>query len=256
MTQRMLGKHPAKADPRRLMLAAYTSAQLPPPPPSCDRTYGINPWGVMANDRLGDCAYAAPGHQVMSWSMATTKKPVIIPDSEIIAAYAAGTGYNPTTGAGDNGSAMPDVCEQWRTAGIGGNKIAAYGAIDTRSQFAIMQAIYLFGSAYVGITLPQSAMDQTEAGLAWTTPWFSPIIGGHAIPIFTYDAKHVWAVTWGETQCITWEFLFRYMDEAFACLDPLWIGTDGNAPDSGLNLAALVADLNLVTTSAPLPIAA
>lgn len=256
MTQRMLGKRPAKADPRRLMLAAYTSAQLPPPPSSCDRTYGIKPWGVMANDRLSICAYSALGHMLMSWSMATTKKPLIIPDAEIIAAYASGTGYNPTTGAGDNGSAMPDVCEQWRSSGIGGNKITAYGAIDARNRLAIMQSVYLFGSAYIGIMLPQSAMEQTDAGLAWTTPWFSAIVGGHAICILAYDDKHVWAITWGEVQCITWDFMARYPDEGFACLDPLWIGADGNAPDSGLNLPALVSDLNTITTSAPLPIAA
>jgi hypothetical protein len=256
MTQRMLGKHAAKADPRRLMMSSYMSSTLPAPPRSCDRTYGITDWGQMGNDRLGDCAYAAPGHMVMAWSMGTTKKPIIIPDSEIIAAYASGTGYNPVTGANDNGSAMPDVCEQWRSSGIGGNRISAYGALDTRNTVAIKQSIYLFGSAYVGIMLPQTAMQQTEAGLAWTVPYFSEVIGGHAIPLQSYDDDHVWTPTWGKNQCMTWEFLLRYMDEAFACINALWIGADGNAPDSGLNLNALVSDLNVITTPAPMPIAA
>lgn len=246
MNNYKLGKLPAKADPRRVMLSSFTSAKLPPPPASCDRTYGITDWGMMANDRLGDCAYAAPGHMVMAWSMGTAKKPIIIPDAEIIAAYAKGTGYNPVTGAGDNGSAMPDVCEQWRQSGIGGNQITAYGALDTRNQLGIMQAIYYFGSAYIGVMLPQSAMEQTDANLAWTTPWFSPIIGGHALPLQAYNDKYVWAPTWAKNQCITWDFLFRYMDEAFACIDPLWIASDGLAPDCGLNITALVADLDLV----------
>ncbi|HEX3732609.1 MAG TPA: hypothetical protein VHU91_06795 [Mycobacteriales bacterium] len=258
-----LGKHAATADPRRLMMSAFTSARLPAPPATCDRTYGITDWTPMGNSGedapppgvkvCGDCAYAGPGHMVMAWSMGTTKKPLIIPDTEIVAAYASGTGYNPVTGAGDNGSSMPAVCEQWRTKGIGGNKITAYGALDQSRQVSIQQAVYLFGAAFVGLMLPQSAMQQTEANLVWTTPWFSPIIGGHAVPILAYDAVHIWLITWAKIQCATWDFLFRYMDEAFACIDPLWIASDGLAPDSGLNVPALVADLDLVSAKPTLP---
>lgn len=261
---RKLGKHAAKADARRLMLAAYMSATLPAPPATCDRTYGITDWTAMGNSGedepppgvkvCGDCAYAAPGHMVMGWSMGTAKTPLIIPAPEIVAAYAAGTGYNPVTGLGDNGSSMPSVCEQWRSTGIGGNKISAYGALDLRNPVAIQQAVYLFGGAYIGLNLPGSAEQQTDANLVWTTPWFSPIIGGHAVCILSYDAVHAWLITWGKIQCATWDFLFRYMDEAFACIDPLWVGTNGLAPDSGLNLPALVSSLNLVTAQpAPLP---
>jgi hypothetical protein len=263
---RKYGKLAAKADPRRLMFAAYTSAQLPAPPATCDRTYGITDWTPMGNSGedepppgvrvCGDCAYAAPGHMVMGWSMGATKKPVIIPATEIVAAYATGTGYNPITGAGDNGSAMPDVCEQWRTAGIGGNKITAYGALSTQNQLGIMQATYLYGGAYIGLTLPASAEQQTDANLVWTVPWFSPIIGGHAVPILSYDATHVWLITWGKIQCATWDFVLKYMDEAFVCIDPLWIGANGEAPDSGLNITALVSNLDLVASKPGPPPAA
>ena len=37
----MLGKHAARTDSRRFILANYTSAQLPAPPASCNRTDGI-----------------------------------------------------------------------------------------------------------------------------------------------------------------------------------------------------------------------
>jgi hypothetical protein len=253
MPQRCLGKLPAKADVRRLMMSAYTSAKLPPPPATSDRTYGISPWGLMANDRLGDCAYASVGHMQMAWSMGASKKAVVITDAEIIAAYTA-TGYNPTTGAHDDGSNLIEVQEQWRSVGIAGNKILGYTGLDLRTQLQIMQAVYYFGGAYIGVNLPQSAEQQTDAGLTWTVPWFSPIIGGHAIPILSYDATHVWAVTWGQVQAITWEFISRYCDEAYAIVDPLWIEANGEAPDSGLNITTLVADLGAVNAkAAPLP---
>ena len=212
----LLGKHAPKADARRFMLASYTSAQLPAPPAQCDRTYGITDWTPMGNcgedapppgvKVCGDCAYAGIGHMIMAWSMGSTKKPLILPDTTIVQAYADGTGYNPVTGLGDNGSNLMDVLEQHRLKGIGGNQNVGHGALDIRNQTQIMQAVYLFGGAYIGVQLPASAEEQTEANLTWTTPWFSPIKGGHCVPIVAYTATHLWCITWAKFQAMTWDF--------------------------------------------------
>jgi hypothetical protein len=240
---RCLGKHPARADARRVQFAAYTTGTLPAPPASTDRTYGIDPWGVMGNDTIGLCAYASIGHLIMAWSKGAAGKPLVLTDSVIVDAYATGTGYNPATGAGDNGSNLLNVLGQWHTDGIGGNKNAAYGALDLRDPTQTKEAVHYYGGAYVGVMLPQSAMQQTDANLTWTTPWFSPIIGGHAFPVLSYDANHLWCVTWGKVQAITWDFYFRYCDEAYAVIDPAWFAVSGVSP-SNLNLDALVADLS------------
>jgi hypothetical protein len=245
LTQRCYGKLPAKADPRRLMFASYTAAALPAPPATCDRTYGLTAWGMMGNDRLGDCAYAAVGHHIQAWSLGTTKKPLTLSDETIIGAYAAGTGYNPATGQGDNGSVMLNVLEQWRTQGIGGNKILASAGLDLRNPAHIKEAIYYYGGVYAGFNLPKSAEEQTEANTVWSSPWFSPIIGGHAIALLSYTSEYVWAITWGKVQCLTWDFLFRYIDEAFVIVDPLWISGTGVSP-SNLKIDALIADLGVV----------
>jgi hypothetical protein len=252
MTQRCLGKHPARADARRLQFAAYTTAALPPPPATCDRTYGINPWGIMKNDTLGDCAYASVGHMIMAWSRGASGTPLVLSDQTIVSAYATGTGYNPATGAGDNGSNLVEVQEQWRSTGIGGNKIAGYGALDLRNPLQTRESIYYYGGAYIGVMLPESAMQQTDAGLTWTTPWWSPIAGGHAIPLLSYDDKHLWTVTWGKAQAMTWDFYFRYCDESYVVVDPLWIQASGVSP-SNLNLDALVADLGVVAAKSAAP---
>ena len=59
-------------------------------------------------------------------------------------------------------------------------------------------------------------------------------------------APGMMAVTWGELMPVTWNFLAAYCDEAYAILSPDWISTMGQSV-LGLNLAALKADLTLVT---------
>jgi hypothetical protein len=242
------GKLPAKADARRLMFATYQAAALPAPPATCDRTYGFTDWGMMGNDRLGDCAYAAPGHHIQAWSLGTTKKALTLADSVIIGAYSAGTGYDPATGANDHGASMLNVCEQWRTKGIGNNKILASAALDLRDPTHIKEVIYYYGGVYAGFNLPASAQEQTSANTVWSVPWFSPIIGGHAIALLSYTADYVWAITWGKIQCIAWDFVIKYIDEAYAIVDPLWVSNTGVSP-SNLRIDALVADLGAVTRS-------
>lgn len=254
---RLLGKTPAVADPRRLRMALYTAAVLPDPPATSDRTFGITEWTPMGNSGedepppgvrvCGDCAYAAIGHAIMAWSMATAKKPLILSAQTIVQAYATGTGYDPVSGAGDNGAALINVLEQQRGVGIGGNKCLAYAGVDLSDPIHTRQAIHYFGGAYIGLMLPESAMQQTDAGLVWTKPWFSPTIGGHAIQLLSYDANHIWAITWGKIQCMTLEFYQAFCDEAFVVVDPLWMDDKDMSP-VGLNLAALVAAQTVVNT--------
>ena len=59
---------------------------------------------MMDNDQIGDCTCAAAGHLIMEWTANAQSKMVTPTDKQIVAAYSAITGYNPTTGANDNGA--------------------------------------------------------------------------------------------------------------------------------------------------------
>lgn len=242
-----LGKLPAQADPRRVMLAAYSAAALPPPPETSDRTYGLTDWGELMNCQLGCCAYSAAGHHAMAWQLGATKKTTIVKDQTIIDAYAAGTGYDPVTGRGDNGTVLLNMLEQWREGRITGNQIIASAAIDCRDPVHIKEAVHFYGGVLAGIQMPQSAMEQSEANVTWSIPWFSPMVGGHAIAILSYTSKFVWCITWGKIQAMTWEFLMKYLDEGYAVINPLWMDAEGMSV-SGLHLDALVADLAALNT--------
>ena len=98
-----LGKAEPMHDPRTLMLADYLDgAALPTTPDSYiyAKNIGSKKWGMMENDKVGDCTCAAAGHLIMEWtddnnSMYTP------PDKDIIAAYSAINSVNNVLSAMD-----------------------------------------------------------------------------------------------------------------------------------------------------------
>ena len=250
-----LGKRAPRHDCRTLRLEKYLDlSALPPVPPARAWDKGIANWGQMMNDRLGDCTCAAAGHAVQVWT-ANVGKELTVPDSAVLAAYEAAGGYVPGHPGTDNGAVMLDVLNLWRKAGIGGHRIDAFADVQPFHQAMVKAAVDLFGGIYVGLNLPASAQDQVGS-LWWTVSGGAAAPGswgGHCVQIVDYDFTNpqpanqtLTCITWGALQKMTWRFFARYCDEAYVVLSPDWATGTQNAP-SGFNLAALEADLRLVT---------
>jgi hypothetical protein len=244
-----LGKQVARRDPRTLLFASYTTAALPAPPASFDLTGKIKAWGMMENDQLGDCTCAAAGHLIMEWTANAKAKMVTPTDKQIVAAYSAITGYNPTTGANDNGAVEIDVLNYWRQSGIAGHKIGAYVALEPANHNHVMDSVYVFEGCYIGVQLPISAQAQVQNHQPWSVPPGGPTgdgkpgsWGGHAVPVVSYDARGVTVVTWGALQVMTWSFWETYCDEAYAILSTDYLTGKKESPQ-GFSLPELQADL-------------
>lgn len=245
-----LGKLAPVIDPRTLKLANYLTPGLPPPPSICDWTAGITDWGVMANDRYGDCTIAAVGHLVMGWTQNNGSK-VTIPDSAIISAYSAVSGFNPRTGANDNGAVELDVLNYWRKTGVGGHTLDAFATVDASNLDMIRQAVFLFGGVYIGVGLPTAWQGKN----LWDV--YGPLNqranqpgswGGHAIPILGYDADGFLVITWGGIIRMTNAAAVAYMDESYAPLSNDWIASN-KAAANGIDMNTLAGDLKLVQTA-------
>jgi hypothetical protein len=245
-----LGKQTARHDPRTLLLASYITTALPAPPASFDLTTKVGAsWGMMENNNLGDCTCAAAGHLLMEWTANSGKKMFTPTDKQIVAAYSAITGYNPTTGANDNGAVEVDVLNYWRQSGIAGHKIGAYAALEPSNHTNVMDSVYIFEGCYIGLQLPLSAQTQTQNNQPWSVPpggatgngkpgsW-----GGHAVPVVAYDARGVTVVTWGALQVMTWSFFDTYCDEGYAIISNDYLNGKKQAPQ-GFSLVQLKADL-------------
>lgn len=255
---RKLGKQPPQIDARTLRIERYFTSALPAPPSRVDWSRGFNfDWKMMLNgpssnpiapDGIGDCTEAKKGHAVQIWTLCNGRM-VTVPDSVVLAAYEADSGYVPGDPSTDNGEKMLTNLKAWRKNGFGGHALSAFAAIDYSNFASVVQSIYLFGLVDIGLQVPQSAMDQNLAGKIWdVVPNDGGILGGHnvIVPMFDATSHTLTCITWGMRQLMTWAFFAKYVDEAYALLAPDWLQRGGFDP-SGFNAAALAADLNAVT---------
>jgi hypothetical protein len=235
-----LGKGPAVRPHVLSDLAAYTTKKIPDPPSSVDyySSIGRTDWGMLGNDQYGDCTIAGAAHAVMAWnSEAKMSDPV--PGSDQVLAQ-----YNQITGGKDTGCVESDVLTLWRKHGLfGDNQIDGFAPVDPKNLVEIHQAIAFYGGAYIGVRLPQSAMEQFNKGQPWTVVQGSPIEGGHCVHLVGYDSTYVYAVTWGQVVQVAYPWLATYIDECWAIISQEFVKVHGGPL---LDLATLQADISKI----------
>jgi hypothetical protein len=243
---RKLGRKAIKTDTRTLMLARYFTSALPAPPRAADWTRGMTSWGMMLNDKLGDCTIAGIGHAVQVWS-ANAFQEITVSDDVILAAYEQWNGYNPVDPSTDQGGIELDVLTDWKANGLAGHRLLAFADPKAANLVEVRQSIALFGGVYIGISLPLTAQSQDVwdvvpddgSGSSAAGSW-----GGHAVFVPAYDANGFTCITWGQQKKMTTAFWQMYVDEAHALLSPDWLTAKGSP--SGFDLAQLEADLALI----------
>jgi hypothetical protein len=246
---RKLGRRAVRHDHRTIRLTSYVK-EYPAPPSLRDWLSPLaSNFGAMLNLEIGCCTISALGHAVQAWS-ANHGSEVTPPDADIMAAYRAVSGYDPTRPETDAGAVMLDVFNYWRTIGLGEHKIEAFVALDPRNRLEMEAAVNLFGGVFLGLDLPLAAQDQTvwdvaPAGRHGDT--YTPgSWGGHAVYVPAYSRTGWSCVTWGQVKTATWEFGMTYASEAYAALGPEWARGEIVAPN-GFLIDQLRADLAAIT---------
>ncbi len=124
--------------------------------------------------------------------------------------------YFKLTGGADTGLVESTFLQAAKNSPILGSQIDSFGVLDPKNVDEIKSAIYVFGGAFLGVALPQSAQDQFPG--TWSVVPNSPIVGGHCVVAIGYDAQFVYIVTWGQVIRCTWEWFTAYVDEAYAII--------------------------------------
>lgn len=257
-----LGKLPAQFDYRTLKLSAILR-ELPPVPDTYDVDWGIGlnvPSPVFANDRLGDCVIAGRAHHTLSFEGREQKRIIPLTEQDVISQYFK------ESGGVDNGLFLLESLKVWRTEGwsitdkVTTRKVLclpmvtkatkniytiyAFGSVDWKNPYLVKTCIYLLDGLYTGILLPNSAKHQSIWEVDNSPDGKPGSWGGHCVYIKCYDADTLTCVTWGARKKMTWEFLYKYCDEAFGIIDQRdsWLGDS-----SPLDIPKLEDYLKVVT---------
>jgi hypothetical protein len=244
-----LGRKPARHDARTLRLGAYlTPGELPEAPASYDSGTKVSDWGMFANDQLGDCTCAGILHMIMLWDSQDSPTPKFS-DADAIALYSQLCGYVPGEPATDQGGIELDILTSWRKQPILGHSLQAYVAVNPKNWAHVKLAHWLFGSLYLGVSLPTSA--QTEevwadtSGIPGSWGGHCVVSSGYADRQHCFDKDTLTVITWGEEKKMTRQWLAKYCDELYAPLSPTWLGSAGKAPN-GFDADQLMADLTSI----------
>lgn len=245
-----LGKLNPKVHPKTLLFDKYLTGELPLPAEKIYREYKVPATAkqMFGNDTIGDCTFAGLANLGILFTCHTGQ--VVIPTlDEVLEGYSAVSGYDPVTGANDNGCAMTDVLEYARTVGLGGRKILAWAQIDHTNQIHRDLGVDLFGATYLGVQLPASAQEQfvPNEECHWEVVSHSPVEGGHCIIHPGKGSEGGDYVTWANwfvKASTAWEQ--KYIDEEYVVITEDWIDQATQKTLGGIDLNALYADIKLL----------
>ena len=257
-----LGKKPFTPKSKDLHLKAYinkaaiiTDAQIPG---SLDWQAFSCPTGglpvpdidALGNDAAGCCVFAGPGHMVNMINAQTGNQTRVTKD-EVIAAYSKYSGYNPETGANDDGYVVREMLGNWKSDGLYGTNVLAYALVDWRDPEEATIASWLGCGTIGGYSLPLAAQGQTDdqGRQLWDIPkggWPSGkgpgSWGGHCMWLRGASPKLMTANSWGETTVWTMDWQTQCCDEMWVVLVDKWQEGSSRAPN-GFAFSDLLSDV-------------
>jgi hypothetical protein len=240
-----------------LKLAHYIDTAHAAPPAAVSRPHPGFEWGMLANDRIGDCVIAMMLHSIEDFHLDAGTPVPGFTEQDAIDLYGAITGYNPDDPNSDRGTNESTAMTYWEKPGLHTSDgvehtIVATVAVDPGNLNECRIAIDEFVALQIGIALPVTAQGQKEwtvvgdgrTGRSAPGSW-----GGHGIPYREYDAETFKCVTWGAELLLTVPFHQHYAQEAHVVVTKEMLNRQGIGP-SGVAWDDLLADIK-VLTSAP-----
>jgi hypothetical protein len=182
-----LGKLPAREGAVKLKFANYVDTSvLLKPPASFGHERLVTNWGMLGNDKAGCCLWSGAGHEVMLWNREAGRS-VNITTTSTLRNYSLVTGYDPVTGANDDGTDMEEAAKYRRQVGLldadgQRHKIGAYIALEPGNITQLWYATYLFDGVGIGVEFPSQWMDAFNKRRTWGRVFRPKLEGGHYIP--------------------------------------------------------------------------
>ena len=216
------GKRPARRDARNFAFREMVarSPRLPAEYDFDEQRVAV-PTPMLGNDTHGDCVIAGRAHQTLRFEYLEQKRVLAIGDGDVLREWRL------ENGGTEDGLVVLDSLKAWRARGwqVGKSsyRIEAFAEVDRTRTTEVKRAIVMQVGVGLGLTLPYVALTQFNAGRTWDVvkgPNGEPDpAGGHYVYCPGYTRRGPVCVTWGRRQPMTWAFLERYCDEAYAMVD-------------------------------------
>jgi hypothetical protein len=219
-----LGRNPSPYGAVQFKFSEVFNPEALPPAPAVFGHRLFQNWGMLANDKIGDCVVAGAMHETMIWTREHASRAATFNELNAVSTYSAIGGYVIGDASTDNGLDMAMAASYRRNTGITDangivHKVDAYLAIDAKNTDALLQATYLFGAVGLGVYVPSNAGDQFAEEKPWEVERNSSILGGHYVPLVGRNRfGHFLIVTWGRIQACTPGWIQTYCDEAICYL--------------------------------------
>lgn len=219
---------------------------------------------VAARQGAGDCVMAAWVNETKTLLTDAGVDPAIAA-AEIgnaqtaLTLYTKITGYNPETGANDNGTEIRDRLKYAQKTGLtdtkgGVHKIGLYVAVNPQKLDHLLFAMYYFDAVPLGLSVTRaneeafSEAEQQGETPVWDYNAGSPVEGLHCIPaVGRPDSTHIACPNWGLRMLLTEEFRVEHVQEAWAYISPDRISKVTGKSYVGATEAVLDEYLTLVT---------
>ena len=208
----------------------------------------------LGNDVAGCCVFAAPGHYAKLIGQ-LVGCPTPVTSGMVLTEYADASGYDPTTGSGDNGFVIRDMMDLWRQHGLYGVALDAYCKVDHKDQSETALALWLAGGLIGGYALPLESKSQVDE--QGNPDWFMPAAGwpdgrgpgtwgGHCILRTGESPYGRDGNSWGLPAHMTKSWHDECCDELWMPVCSLWALRNGRTP-SGFAYADLLNDAFLLS---------
>jgi len=209
--------------------------------------------GMLGNDLWGDCPFAGGGHMVEAASFWGQGQEIELTTAQVLAAYSAATGFNPSAGPPgsnptDNGSSLQTALEYLQQTGFAGQKITMFGELDIADTNGWQLALSLFGPLMLGAGVTDADQQAFEAGKIWDiTPGMQATPEDHCIILCGYQPGVYWGWTWGGIQGMTPAWFAQNAYEVWGVATPEWVNANTGKDPEGVSLAVLGQEYTAVT---------
>jgi hypothetical protein len=225
-----LGRRPHDPDRRVLKLGPLLTGVTPDHPATVDHLSEVpaSRWGMLGNNKYGDCGPADVFHDRMLVSKYLANVD-LFPDLNATLDLYKRSG-NPNFPRDDNGVVMADMLSEVHKNGISCNgqmvKCIAYAQVNVADLDEVHAALAIFGSLSCGADLDKAQSDQTDAGQPWDYVSSSPEWGGHAFLTGKYTSDSgsgrpdIGLISWGMPLALTDSFWAHQVQEAWVVIWP------------------------------------